>query len=131
MSWVLSCRYSGGRISDQLVDVKFSERFAGDKIHLKDDAGEAVLDGVVLNSRELGRRHRKSLEQIVKEKAFDDGFPAMLRGPFSGFSAKGDRLAAWGNQTGDAPIFYYLGGEQFIVSNDFNKVMERLGGGTP
>lgn len=107
-----------------------NDRFCNDQVYAAGDDGILISDGILLNLRELKDScHTNSLIEVIqhlwqKKKArFFDSFI----GPFSGavYEQKTDLLTAYGNQTGDAPVFYYKNHSCFIVSNDFN-LIERL-----
>ena len=87
-------------------------RFANDQIFSATDEGALILDGVILNLKELNDAYEANNvdELILKlEKNDPDTFFTSFTGPFSGmkYSKTKDTFIAFCNQTGDAPLFYY------------------------
>lgn len=109
----------------QEVDKFVHDRFYGEL------SGRLILsDGIILNLAELMQSYsvtslKTVIEQLLKN---DDLFFKAFRGPFTGamYVEKEDRLIVYGNQTGDAPVFYSLINESVIVSNDFNLIAQSL-----
>lgn len=111
-----------------IIVEQFSKRFFYDKVLFIDNSQVFLIDGVILNKREL--LHEQNLETLeewlLQRKGCSDAnaICTYLRGPFTGccYDNTNDKLYAFGNQTGDAAVFYYKDGDSFIVSSDFNMV---------
>lgn len=105
-------------------------RFVNDQL-FSSSCGELIIsDGVLLNLAELKEKYdAATLEQLIELLKAENGelFFSAFVGPFCGFrvNSSGD-IYAWGNQTGDAPIFYYNGEKFSCVSNDFNLIFTLL-----
>lgn len=117
---------------DEGLDIYFSRdnRFSQDQIFDCNEERMLVLDGVILN---LGEMKMKcgvpDINGVVeacrrKQSVFFEEFI----GPFCGFyyNKKTKEILAFGNQTGDAPLFYCSKEDTFIVSNDFNMIINAL-----
>lgn len=103
----------------------FDNRFENDKILYSDTQKGVLIDGVVINKKELLHENNvDNLKDYVKIKLEDQDFIFCndLRGPFTGcfFDTMNDSIYAFGNQTGDAVIYYYHDDNFFSVTNDFN-----------
>jgi len=112
---------------------KFSNRFKDDKVLFTDNTQMCVIDGVILNKTELlEESNLTTLKDWIiqrKDRNNKNVICSDLRGPFTGCyysieSAESARLYAFGNQTGDAAVFYYNDNGYFIVSSDFNMVFD-------
>lgn len=105
-------------------------RFADDQLFYADEEKAIISDGILLNLAELKEKYKaNTLFQVVEAlKAETDSlFFREFVGPFSGVHVnKNAELMAWGNQTGDAPVFYYDGLSFCAVSNDFNMIVRIL-----
>ena len=105
-------------------------RFVNDQL-FSSSCGELIIsDGVLLNLAELKEKYNAApLEHLIELLKAEKGelFFSAFAGPFCGFRVNsfGD-IYAWGNQTGDAPIFYYNGEKFSCVSNDFNLIFTLL-----
>lgn len=88
-----------------------------------------ILDGFILNKQELmdeyGEQDWKILYKMLTEQ---ENFPQMLRGCFNGATYKKDedRLEVFTNQVGDRPVYYYIEGETFLISSNYNYILRVL-----
>lgn len=109
---------------------KREDHFADDQVFWSTETQLCILDGVLLNLSELKTKYQlsNSLDVLLHMKKENPLFFAEFRGPFSGvsFDIGRDELIAYGNQTGDAPVFYYSDDDIFIVSNDMNLIVDFL-----
>lgn len=104
-------------------------RFEHDQLYRTTHGTITVIDGVLLNLDELKQSHScDSIEDLIDIIGDKERFFAEFRGPFSGFvySSKNGSVDAFGNQTGDAPVFYFQKGSLLLVSNDCNLIVEFL-----
>jgi asparagine synthase (glutamine-hydrolysing) len=137
MSWLLVKNFGKSIILDSIpkknvlkntnitILENFDSRFQDDKILYSDSEKVCVIDGVILNKQELFVDFDvDNLQDYVKKKCDLKGSSIYsdLRGPFTGCycDLTNDTLYAFGNQTGDAVIYYYHDDDFFSVSNDFN-----------
>lgn len=112
----------------QNVEIFFTRdgRFINDQLFTCENGELLISDGVLLNLAELKEEYHVDnlnalCSQLIEEKG--DLFFSSFVGPFSGVRVnKAGELFAWGNQTGDAPLFYYHGQNSTCVSNDFNLI---------
>ena len=105
------------------VITSFSERFSNDKVFLVLNNGFVIHDGITLNKNELiGSEENKFSDWIIENKKKNNTFFSRFIGPFSGcyYDDNNKALIAYGNQTGDAAIYYYSMNGIFAVSSDFN-----------
>ena len=104
------------------IQTLFSDRFKDDKLFEYNDKGFFIQDGVLLNKSLLlnkGQEFSECIESISESEAL---YFKHFKGPFTGchYNAKTDIFIAFGNQTGDAAVFYYDSEKYFAVSSDFN-----------
>jgi len=113
---------------ETVVIENFSTRFADDKCLYFDDRYAVIVDGVILNKSELlAESGAASLRDWIKrEIGKSKPICSYLRGPFTGcvIDKRDGHLYAFGNQTGDAAVFYYADADCFAVSSDFNMVCD-------
>ena len=108
----------------------FDKRFSADKILYSEHENQVfLLDGVVLNKTELYSDFESNnmlalLKKLIEKQ--NTPFCTELRGPFTGCwcDVVNDTMYAFGNQTGDAAVFYYHDKDYFVVSSDFNMVYD-------
>jgi asparagine synthase (glutamine-hydrolysing) len=140
MSWLLIKKFnknfshnvdiiSGNRrvdYGDTVIIENFSSRFVADKCIYSDNRNAVIIDGVILNKRELLDEYGvASLSEWIKMRIGENKPLCLsLRGPFSGavIDKNNETLYAFGNQTGDTAVFYYAGTDCFAASSDFNMV---------
>ena len=112
------------------IVLNLNNRFIGDKMSFEDERYVIVLDGVILNKKELHQSKVKLNQYVLGsiEKGEQIFFKNFI-GPFNGayLDKREHKLVAWGNQTGDSAIFYYFDEDNnFIVSSDFNMIYGEL-----
>ncbi|MCQ2421251.1 MAG: asparagine synthase-related protein [Clostridia bacterium] len=118
------CRMDCGSV---LAFFRKDSRFVNDQVFCADDGSLIISDGVLLNLRELtAQYHAADLRQVIDALCAEDPsayFSAFI-GPFCGakYDRRTDTLIAYGNQTGDAPVFYFQNERCFMVSNDLNLI---------
>jgi asparagine synthase (glutamine-hydrolysing) len=117
-------------ISDKRLRVFFSDsdRFQNDTLFRKNDQFIDLVDGVVLNFSELRQKYSSnSNDQVVDSliREYGEIFFKEFRGPFSGvhYDRCSERLFVYGNQTGDAPVFYAIISDTLLASNDLNLIV--------
>lgn len=103
------------------------QRFCRDQLFAADQIGLMIADGVLLNLSELkASRSVENLTQVIHSLWAEKGsrFFESFIGPFSGvcYDAVQNTLTAYGNQTGDAPVFYFQNDSCVLVSNDLNMI---------
>lgn len=120
--WVVAYNYMTGEVRH---DHSFSHRFSGDKVFVDNEEELIIADGVVLNSPELKQNHdTDSVQGLYKHILNGSLNPAELFGPFTAFvyNKQNSKGMAFGNQTGDASVFYFLDEvkHEVVLSNNFN-----------
>lgn len=105
-----------------------SSKFENDQLLGKVGNKIILVDGIILNLAELKDEYNcQTLVDVVLSLDDEPFFFSHFRGPFSGAVIdENNRLLAFGNQTGDSPIFYYEDTGIFIVSNDLNLIVDVL-----
>ncbi len=108
----------------------YSSRFANDKVEAETESFTILADGIVLNKTELqgNAPHGKTLFDYYKHCYDTPKAIKQLIGPFTAVvynKEKGNGIA-FGNQTGDASVFYGYNKENgtLYLSNNFNAVFE-------
>jgi asparagine synthase (glutamine-hydrolysing) len=105
----------------------FNNRFKDDKVLFHENGKLIAVDGIILNKLELLKANEyKSWEEWCSKQCWP--FCEKLRGPFNGccYDEHSGDFFAYGNQTGDSPIFYYCVEDTLIVSPDFNAIYDFL-----
>lgn len=122
---------SGNRcveFGDIVIIENFSQRFSEDKCTYVENHKAVIIDGVILNKRELlEMNHVTNLCDWIKMRmGEDEPVCCPLRGPFTGcvVDMYNGASYAFGNQTGDAAVFYYIDKDCFVVSSDFNMIYD-------
>lgn len=103
--------------------VHFSNRFRNDKVYRNDEYGIAIFDGVLLNKSELLQKYKvEELDSLLKKAYQNISILAEFTGPFTGFlyNKMEHKGLTFGNQTGDASVFYRVQGDELFISNNFN-----------
>lgn len=105
-------------------------RFKDDTLFCETEKYFVIIDGIVLNKKELVDKYKlRYLDIIIKlyeEKPAC--LPKTLRGPFSGmiFDKSSKSIFAFTNHTGDSGVFYSLMEDSFIISNNYNWISDLL-----
>lgn len=129
VSWKrpLTATQISGNFFEFDIVVSFSGRFSEDKCIYKDDSCFFIQDGVLLNKAKLLGEDKTGLVNYIKHASKVCGkYFTKFKGPFTGciYEKETNRFFAFGNQTGDACLFYYYDRNQFAVSSDFNSVFD-------
>ena len=109
----------------------FSSRFANDKVETESGSFVVLADGIVLNKKELqeSNPHGKTLFDYYRHCYDTPEAIKQLIGPFTAvvFNKENRNGIAFGNQTGDASVFYGYNKETgaLYLSNNFNAVFEK------
>jgi asparagine synthase (glutamine-hydrolysing) len=114
------------------IGYKFEQRFSQDKvISTKDDI--FLLDGILINKNEL-LETEESLDQWIEERSNGGEITYFqeFRGAFSGFHIQknNEKTIIYGNQTGDAPVFYIYQNGLFCAASEMHTLVmlcENLG----
>ncbi len=107
------------------IEILFSDRFVDDKFFVSDQNSFMIQDGITLNKKELlGENDISFSDFLLLLQKKDRIYFSNLKGPFTGcyYNDNDSMLIAFGNQTGDAAIYYYFDDNSFAVSSDFNMV---------
>ncbi len=124
-------QYQKMKCGDTCAYYKRDGRFVNDQLFFSSDQELIISDGVILNLCELKRKYQANdLMQVIRcitEVSGENYFTDFI-GPFTGlhYSLKDNSLVAYGNQTGDAPIFYYTSKNFNMVSIDLNLIVDVL-----
>ena len=106
----------------------FSERFLADKVFLDNENEVIILDGIVLNKKEVLQRFAiKNLAEFCRRLYTETSLAKELIGPFSIFIYNKRNCTGWAfsNQTGDATVFFSdSNSDKIVLSNSFFRVNE-------
>ncbi len=110
-------------------------KFEKDKVFAEDDDVLVVIDGAILNFRDLRRRlDAPDYFQTVKRLYQNNGdeFFRDFRGEFSGllYDKRADKWLVFTNQTGMKPVFYHRLQDGFACATDLivlNRLLRRTG----
>ena len=119
------------RINDWFVSRRTYKRFLGDKTLYCDDDCCIVLEGVILNKKELlGQYHVDSIEILVKEMYRQEGenFFRAFRGSFSGayYNVASSSWVVWTNHYGNNAVFYSIVNGHFSIGSNFWDVLKTI-----
>lgn len=117
------------RLANTTIFFKRDGRFVHDELFAFNNSCMLISDGVVLNLAELKLKYDAcDIHDVIKKiKNEDEFFFAKFVGPFCGTEVdQRGKIVGWGNQTGDAPLFYCNSSEFFGMSNDLNMIVELL-----
>lgn len=118
---------------DKSLKIKeFGEcRFPHDHLLVDTDTETVVVDGLILNQRELFNQYQTNdfLQLVLKMRQADqETFFNDFRGPFTGlfFDKNTGKAVVFTNQTGDSAVFYYLSDDIQIFSSNFSILLNYL-----
>lgn len=87
-----------------------------------------LLDGVILNKKELEKTSSNELKNIIYKKYYENktAIPNLLRGQFSGliFNKIDKSFYFFTNHIGDGAVFYYNKNNKVILSSNFNFIVK-------
>ena len=106
-------------------------RFTHDHLNVDGTFDAIVLDGLILNQRELFRRYKtEDFETLVRRlhSKHPTTFFKYFRGPFTGlyYDKRAKKAIVFTNQTGDSAVFYYKSKKHKVFSSNFNLVLDFL-----
>lgn len=104
-------------------------KFNKDTIFFFEDNKIRLLDGVILNKKELLEGHEEENWKSLYEKLILlEDFPSTLRGNFNGvlYDRNTEKLVAYTNHVGDRPVYYYFDKERMLISSNYNYMLEVL-----
>lgn len=106
-------------------------RFQHDHLLVDTDTQTVVVDGLILNQRELFDQYQTNdfLQLVLKMRQADqETFFNDFRGPFTGlfFDKNTGKAVVFTNQTGDSAVFYYLSDDIQIFSSNFSILLNYL-----
>ena len=106
-------------------------RFLDDKVFSENEKYIIIVEGVILNKKDLIQKYNKKtfFDTIVHMfEEVGESFFKEFRGSFSGalYSKKDDYWIIYTNHVGDTPVFYYYNDNNFIVGSEINYIVETL-----
>lgn len=106
-------------------------RFEHDHLNVNNEDYAIVVDGLILNQKELFDQFDTSdFETLVGQmyQAYPDGFFKDFRGPFTGlyYDKQASKAVVFTNQTGDSSVFYYLSESLQVFSSNFTLLFHFL-----
>ena len=118
---------------DNTLNVKeFGEcRFQHDHLMVDTGTETVVVDGLILNQKELYEQYQTDdfFQLVLKMRQSDeDTFFKGFRGPFTGlfFDKDTGNAVVFTNQTGDSAVFYFLSDNIQIFSSNFSILLNYL-----
>ena len=106
-------------------------RFEHDHLNIDGNAQAIMIDGLILNQKELFDQYQTTdfLNLVLKmRQAKPKDFFNDFRGPFTGLyydKCSGDAVV-FTNQTGDSAVFYYLSDRLQAFSSNYNMLLDFL-----
>lgn len=106
-------------------------RFEHDHLNIDGDAQAIMIDGLILNQKELFDHYQTNdfLDLVLKmRQSKPDDFFNEFRGPFTGlyYDKHATNAVVFTNQTGDSAVFYYLGATMQAFSSNYNMLLAFL-----
>ena len=107
------------------------DRFEHDQLMAENDDFIVVIDGLILNQKELfDQYYTDNFLQLVLNlhQSQPDDFFNMFRGPFTGlfYDKPSGQAVVFTNQTGDSAVFYYLGENLQVFSSNYIQLLDFL-----
>lgn len=104
------------------------DRFEHDQLLAENDDFIVVIDGLILNQKELfDQYHTDNFLQLVLNlrQSQPDDFFKVFRGPFTGlfYDKPSGHAVVFTNQTGDSAVFYYLGENLQVFSSNYIQLL--------
>ncbi len=117
--------------NNPILHVKGECRFANDCILAETYTELVVLDGLILNKKELFEKYQTEnlIELVLKMRQMNpNDFFTAFRGPFTGmfFDKKSCQSVVFTNQTGESAVFYYISEKIQIFSSNFTILLDFL-----
>ncbi len=126
-----ACVQSCIRFKEYTVMRNTLDKFTDDKLFLDTDDYIVIIEGVILNSRDLIRDtgsadFRQAVLRLIKDdlKTFYKAF----KGSFSGalLNKMDDEWIVYTNQTGEKQVFYYCKNGKLIIASQVNYILDML-----
>lgn len=118
---------------DDIYNIKYttSKKFHKDKVNFENNKYRIVLDGVVLNKKELLATTQSKdfanclIDLYEKEK---DKFVKKLRGSYYGFlfDLESNHWVIFNDHIGSKPLYYFQNNNSLIVSNNYTLLLSSL-----
>ena len=107
------------------------DKFMNDKLFFDTDEYIVVIEGVILNSRNLIRQTGSADFRCAVLRLIDDDpktFFKAFRGSFSGamLNKATDEWIAYTNQTGEKQVFYYCENGKLIIASQVNYILDMV-----
>ena len=104
-------------------------KFEKDTIFRFEEGKICLLDGVILNKKELLDEKQESIWQTLFEKlALQEDFPSVLRGCFNGiiYDRDKNKFTVYTNHVGDRPVYYYFDKDKMLIASNYNYMLKVL-----
>lgn len=106
-------------------------QFEHDNLMHESDKEIIVIDGLILNQKELFEKHQTHdfLQLVLKMRQLNpNNFFCDFRGPFTGvfYDKLTKNAVVFTNQTGDSAVFYYLSENLQVFSSNFTILLNDL-----
>lgn len=104
------------------------DKFFNDKLFFENEEYIMVLDGIILNKRDLQNKYHETNWQnlLIQLVSKDQLFFKELRGAFCGayYDKKSKRWIAFTDQTGNHLLLYFCDNDSFVISSQLNYVSD-------
>lgn len=111
------------------IFVNVMNKFEKDTVFRFEEGKICLLDGVILNKKELLEEKRESIWQKLFEKlVLQENFPSVLRGCFNGviYDRNKKVFTVYTNHVGDRPVYYYFHKDKMLISSNYNYMLKAL-----
>ena len=88
-----------------------------------------LLDGVILNKKELLDEKQERIWQTLFEKlALQEDFPSVLSRCFNGiiYDRDKNKFTVYTNHVGDRPVYYYFDKSKMLIASNYNYMLKVL-----
>lgn len=119
-------RYS---VKEYNIFVNVMNKFRNDTLFVFDEDKIRLLDGVILNKKELlEARNESDWKSVFEQLIVQKDFPNVLRGCFNGvlYDEIDNQIVVYTNHVGDRPIYYYFEEDKMLISSNYNYMLEVL-----
>ncbi len=116
-------------VDEYNIFVNVMNKFKEDTVFRFEEGKICLLDGVILNKKELLEEKKEDVwPKLFERLALQGDFPSCLRGCFNGVIYDKDKkvFTVYTNHVGDRPVYYYFHKDKMLISSNYNYMLEIL-----
>ena len=125
------CIYQQMDYRDFSFECATLNKFIDDKVFIQDDRYVIILEGVILNKKDLAETyHKRDMKEILLaliDRYGENGISS-LRGTFNGmiYDKMTNHCNVYVDHVGDKPVFYYYDNDMFFCGSTMQYMVEGL-----